>query len=45
MKKKLVKKAINENIAIIFNHDPEHTMARVYGTTEKPELEFMDIKN
>ena len=45
MKKRLVKKAINENITIIFNHDPEHTMARVYGTPEKPELEFLEIRN
>ena len=45
LKKKLVKKAINENIAIIFNHDPEHVMAKVYGNPDKPELEFQDIKS
>jgi glyoxylase-like metal-dependent hydrolase (beta-lactamase superfamily II) len=40
MKKKLLKKAIKENISIIFNHDPDNIMAKVYGTTDKPELEF-----
>ena len=45
LKRKLVKKAINENIAIIFNHDRDHVMAKIYGKPEKPELEFQDIKN
>jgi glyoxylase-like metal-dependent hydrolase (beta-lactamase superfamily II) len=45
LKKKLVKKAIKENITIIFNHDPEHVLARVYGNSDKPELQFQDIKS
>ncbi|WP_337860054.1 MBL fold metallo-hydrolase [Ferroplasma sp.] len=40
MKRKLLKKAINENISIIFNHDTNNLMAKVYGSTDKPELEF-----
>jgi glyoxylase-like metal-dependent hydrolase (beta-lactamase superfamily II) len=40
MKKKLVKKAINENISIIFNHDDKNIMGKVYGTPQKPEVEF-----
>ena len=34
-----------DNMEFIFNHDPEHVMAMVYGTVEKPEMEFVDIKN
>ncbi len=40
MKKKLLKKAIRENISIVFNHDRENVMAKIYGTPEKPEMEF-----
>ncbi|MGE9810011.1 MBL fold metallo-hydrolase [Ferroplasma acidiphilum] len=40
MKKKLLKKAINENISIIFNHDNKNIMGKVYGSAEKPEIEF-----
>ena len=40
MKKKLLKKAINENISIIFNHDNENIMGKVYGSADKPEIEF-----
>ena len=40
MKKKLLKKAIRENISIVFNHDRENVMAKIYGTPEKPEIEF-----
>jgi glyoxylase-like metal-dependent hydrolase (beta-lactamase superfamily II) len=43
MKKKLLKKAINENISLIFNHDNNHIMAKVYGSPEKPEIEFSEI--
>ncbi len=45
IKNKLLKKAIKESISIIFNHDMDNVIARVYGTPEKPELEFHDIKN
>ena len=45
LKKKLLKKVINENISIIFNHDSDNILAKVYGNPEKPELEFQDVKN
>ncbi len=43
MKKKFLKKAIRENISIIFNHDNENITGKVYGTPEKPEIEFGNL--
>ncbi len=44
IKKMLVKKAINEHIIMIFNHDNNNTLGEISGTVNKPAFNKIDIK-
>ncbi len=43
MKKKLLKKAINEHMIMIFNHDNKLPLAEISGNVNKPELNPVDF--